>query len=286
MPTFIESFCTNNDRYKANQKLTPVGVILHSIGCPQPDASVLHKSWANNKSQYMTHYVLDDEKIIHCMPNDRKCYHVGSPGNGKWLGIEMCEPAQIKYKSGATFTVTDAGKAKAYTKKCYDNAVLLLAMLCKQYGWNPYTAILTHNEVTRQKLSNTNHVDPEHLWKGLAMGYTLDGLRKDVAAAMGQDDNQIQTESHTAPSANTKETRYTMTMRTLKNGCKGEDVRALQIMLRYHGYNLGTSGDKKDGVDGDFGAKTETAVRMYQKANNLGVDGKAGPATMGSLLGV
>ena len=281
MPTMIESFCTNNSRYKANQRLAPVGVILHSIGCPQPDASVLHKSWANNNSQYLTHYVLDDEKIIHCMPNDRLCWHVGSPGNSKWLGIEMCEPSQIKYKTGSTFDIKDADKAKAYAKKCYDNAVILLAMLCNQYGWNPYTAILTHNEVTVKKLSGTNHVDPEHLWNGLGMGYTLAGLRKDVATAMGKSDIKIPVETNTTTSTTTaKETRYTMNLRTLKNGCKGEDVKAMQILLIGRGYSCGSCG-----VDGSFGSATETAVRRYQKDKNLSVDGKAGPATMGSLLG-
>lgn len=185
MPTIKEAFAVNNKRYLANNPLQPVGVVLHSVGTPQPSAEVFVKMWQEDRSQYLTHYVLDGVDIYHTMPDDRKCYHVGSPGNGKWLGIEMCEPKQIKYTSGATFSVTDADAAKTYTKKCYDNAVLLLAMLCKQYGWNPHTAILTHNEVTRQKMSNTNHVDPEHLWKGLAMGYTLDTLRRDVSAAMG-----------------------------------------------------------------------------------------------------
>ncbi len=34
----------------------------------------------------------------------------------------------------------------------------------------------------------SNHGDPEHLWQGLGMSYTMDGFRKDVAAAMGNSD--------------------------------------------------------------------------------------------------
>lgn len=71
---------------------------------------------------------------------------------------------------------------------------------------------------------------------------------------------------------------YTMEMRNLKKGCKGEDVRALQILLNGRDYNCGK-------VDGDFGSKTDAAVRKYQKAKGLGVDGVAGKNTMGSLLG-
>lgn len=71
---------------------------------------------------------------------------------------------------------------------------------------------------------------------------------------------------------------YTMEMRNLKKGCNGEDVKALQILLNgKHKANLS--------VDGDFGSKTDAAVRNYQKAEGLGVDGIAGKNTMGSLLG-
>jgi cell division protein FtsN len=30
----------------------------------------------------------------------------------------------------------------------------------------------------------SNHADPEHLWKGLKLAYTMDGFRKDVKEAM------------------------------------------------------------------------------------------------------
>lgn len=78
---------------------------------------------------------------------------------------------------------------------------------------------------------------------------------------------------------------YTMNMRDLKRGDKGADVEALQILLAGRGYKCGTYGPNKDGVDGDFGAATEKAVRAYQSAKGLTVDGVAGPQTMGSLLG-
>ena len=81
--------------------------------------------------------------------------------------------------------------------------------------------------------------------------------------------------------AESKKEGYTMNMRNMSKGCKGEDVRALQILLIGRGYTCGNYG-----ADGDFGNATDTAVRNYQKANGLGVDGIAGPATMGSLLGV
>ena len=79
----------------------------------------------------------------------------------------------------------------------------------------------------------------------------------------------------------TKKGDYTMEMRNLKKGCRGDDVRALQILLIGRGYSCGTAG-----ADGDFGSGTYAAVTKYQKAKGLTVDGIAGEKTMGSLLGV
>lgn len=187
MPTITEALCTGNRRYKAAEHFTPKGVVLHTIGTPQPKAPVLREFWQRDASPYVVHYMVDDQNILHCMPDDFKCWHVGSPGNSEWIGIEMGEPSQIKYTSGATFTVSDLAAARAYAEAAYKNAVWLIAQLCKKHGWDPNTAIYTHYEVTRKKLSNTDHVDPQHLWDGLGMGYSLLTLRRDVAAAMGQD---------------------------------------------------------------------------------------------------
>ena len=180
----LETICTGNRRYRAAEPLTPRGVVLHSIGTPQPSARVLQAYWNRDAGPYVTHYVLDDREILHCMPDHYKCWHVGSPGNGKWLGVELCEPAEITYTTGASFTIGDLEAARRHALGSYKNAVFLLAKLCRDHGWDPFTAILTHREVTRQRLSNTDHVDPEHLWNGLGLGLSLLQLRRDVAAAM------------------------------------------------------------------------------------------------------
>ena len=90
-----------------------------------------------------------------------------------------------------------------------------------------------------------------------------------------------ETEEKKPETATTKKGDFTMEMRVLKNGCKGDDVRALQILLIGNGCTCGSWG-----ADGNFGAATETAVCNYQKKNKLTVDGMAGPQTMRSLLGV
>ena len=70
-------------------------------------------------------------------------------------------------------------------------------------------------------------------------------------------------------------------VKILKKGAKGTHVKAMQTLLIGYGVDCG-----KYGADGSFGADTEKAVRAYQSANGLSVDGSCGPATWASLLGV
>ena len=67
----------------------------------------------------------------------------------------------------------------------------------------------------------------------------------------------------------------------LAKGSKGDPVKVLQILLIGLGYSCG-----KDGADSDFGTNTEKAVKAFQKAKGLEVDGIVGPATWAALLGV
>ncbi|WP_265518980.1 N-acetylmuramidase domain-containing protein [Nitratireductor luteus] len=61
----------------------------------------------------------------------------------------------------------------------------------------------------------------------------------------------------------------------LRMGSKGARVRELQALLVRAGHSVK--------VDGDYGTATRDAVRAFQKANGLDVDGVAGPETMRAL---
>lgn len=72
----------------------------------------------------------------------------------------------------------------------------------------------------------------------------------------------------------------------LKNGDRGDTVKAMQILLKGYGCNLGNWGPKGDGIDGIFGNDTEKAVRDFQTGNGLTATGVCDPDTWGKLLGV
>lgn len=61
----------------------------------------------------------------------------------------------------------------------------------------------------------------------------------------------------------------------LKLGSKGNQVKELQAYLIGWGYAVA--------IDGDFGKKTDAAVRAFQKAHGLHVDGEVGPFTRWQL---
>ena len=79
---------------------------------------------------------------------------------------------------------------------------------------------------------------------------------------------------------------FALNFRILREGCVGEDVKALQLMLKARGYQCGYYGSNGDGADGDFGAATKAKLISYQSAAGLVPDGEAGPDTMGALLGI
>ena len=189
----IESILTKNPCYTAGKKIKVKGLMLHSVGCPQPKASAFINSW--NKETYdraCVHAFIDgnDGTVYQTLPWDHRGWHGGGSSNDTHIGVEMCEPACIKYTGGATFTCSDMETAKAVAKRTYEAAVELFAMLCTKFGLDPLAdgVIVSHAEGHKRGIAS-NHGDPEHLWRQLDMGYTMDGFRKAVKAAMTTEDN-------------------------------------------------------------------------------------------------
>lgn len=182
-----KSILTKNPCYKAGKTITVKGLMLHSIGCPQPSAEKLIKSWNTETAKVCVHGFIDGNTggVYQTLPWNRRGWHCGSTANGTHIGIEMCEPDCIKYTSGANFTCSDQSKAKAVVERTYKSAVELFAYLCNEYSLNPLAdgVIISHSEGYKRGVTS-NHGDPEHLWKGLKMAYTMEGFRKDVKAGM------------------------------------------------------------------------------------------------------
>lgn len=192
----VTKYITHNPFFNDGRWITGnefKGFFLHSVGCAQPNPLVFIRQWDNANygragingfigadAVYLTAPCLETPGRVKRMP------HAGKPaGNNGYIGFEMCEPAQIHYTVGASFIVRDHAAAQAYCRKTYQNAVQLFARLCSFHGKNPLRdgVILSHNEGGKRGIAS-GHVDPEHLWRGLGLPYTMNSFRQDVAAAM------------------------------------------------------------------------------------------------------
>lgn len=182
-----EQILTKNPCCKAGKTIKVKGLMLHSVGCPQPSAMAFIKSWNTSSLKVCVHAFVDGNtgEVYQTLPWNHRGWHCGGSANNTHIGVEMCEPACIEYTSGSKFTCSDKARASAIVERTYKSAVELFAHLCVKYALNPLKdgVILSHNEGYARGLAS-NHADPEHLWKGLNLPYTMDGFRRDVKAAM------------------------------------------------------------------------------------------------------
>ena len=185
------NYITNNPSYK-NSNITVQGFVLHSIGVPQPSAKVMQKSWNKSSSKNSVHAVCDPDQIIVMLPcleekgKAKKCWGCGSGSKGSYnssmIQIEMCEPSNIKYVGGATFTCTNKPEAIDYVKRTMDSAAQFIAECCYFHGLNPLEdGVIETHKSAHDKGYASNHGDPNHLFDQLQMGYTLDDFRNLVA---------------------------------------------------------------------------------------------------------
>lgn len=277
-PCYTANTSGADDRYTTFQRRGPLGLVLHSVGCAQPSAQVFTKKW--NSPSYdraCVHAFIDANTgaVYQCLPWNFRAWHVGGSANNTHVGVEMCEPSAIKYTTGAKFAITDKNKAFKQCESAYKAAVELFAMLCKQYSLDPLKdgVILSHYECGKRGIGS-GHVDPEHLWTGLGIGYTMAGFRQDVKKAM----SGVTVVPTTQPAAPVVEKRSPQNVRWLSRGMSGDDVITLQGALTARGFNCGTA-------DSEFGELTEAALKKFQTKYKLGADGIAGNGTWGKLLG-
>lgn len=202
--SFTTRYLTKNPCYKAGRVISVKGLMLHSVGCSQPNPMVFINSW--DKESYgnacVHGFIGEDETFITlpCMETKGKAtrgWH-GASGpkgscNNTHLGFEMCEPKQIKYTGGATFTCSDKDAAVAFVKKTTARAVELFAALCIFHGLDPLAdgVIISHAEGNKRGIASA-HADPDHLWRQLGMDYDMDTFRADVAESMnGKEDDDM-----------------------------------------------------------------------------------------------
>ena len=175
----IEVFTTGNKCYQVGALLRPQGLMLHSIGTPQPSAAVLARYFdqyqPGGQSVCVHAFVQADGTVYQTLPWETIAWHCGGSANSTHIGVEMTEPDVSMPYAAAAEQITGT----------YHAAVELFAQLCEMYSLDPLAdgVIIGHAEGHRRGVAS-NHADPELLWNTYGMGYTMDGFRRDVAAAL------------------------------------------------------------------------------------------------------
>lgn len=183
----IEAFTTRNKCYQIGAPLTPRGLMLHSIGCPQPNAAVMARYYnqyqPGGQSVCVHGFIQRDGTYYQTLPYTLRAWHCGGAANATHIGIEMTEPASIVYTGGASWRDLDTDATETHVRGTYAAAVELFAQLCTQYALDPLEdgVIISHAEGAARGIASA-HADPTHLWR--AFGLTMDGFRADVAAKM------------------------------------------------------------------------------------------------------
>ena len=175
----VEAFTAKNKCYQAGAPLRPQGLMLHSVGTPQPSAAVLARYFDQYQpgglSVCVHAFVQADGTVYQTLPWEMRGWHCGGTANSTHIGIEMTEPAAGVPYAEAAEQITGTYRA----------AVALFARLCGVYGLEPLAdgVIIGHAEGHRRGVAS-NHADPAYLWDTYGMGFTMDGFRRAVAEAM------------------------------------------------------------------------------------------------------
>ena len=102
----VEAFATKNRCYQAGAPLRPQGLMLHSIGTPQPSAAALARYFdqyqPGGQSVCVHGFIQRDGTYYQTLPYTMRAWHCGGAANATHIGVEMTEPgAGMTYAEAA-----------------------------------------------------------------------------------------------------------------------------------------------------------------------------------------
>ena len=116
----VEAIAAKNKCYQVGAPLTPQGIMLHSIGVPQPNAAVMARSYnqyqPGGRSVCVHGFIQRDGTYYQTLPYTMRAWHCGGAANATHIGIEMTEPASIVYTGGASWRDLDPAATEAHVR--------------------------------------------------------------------------------------------------------------------------------------------------------------------------
>ena len=185
----IQNICNQSDCYKAGKTIEVKGLMIHSVGCPQPKAQAFINNWNKPGVSACVHAIVEpDGDVYQLLPWNQRGWHGGGESNNTHIGVEMTEPDTIRYIGGSSWVETaDGVNTKAHVLATYKHAVELFAFLCNMFSLDPLVegVILSHSEGHKRGIAS-NHGDVEHLWKHF--GLSMSQFRQDIKEFCNKED--------------------------------------------------------------------------------------------------
>ncbi len=253
-------------RARTDIEFAPAGVINHHTGAWTTTDDLLFISGRTGLPGPLCHWTIyRDGTIV-----------LGAAGYANHAGINN-KPAVEQVLAGAVAEIKPGPDTAGYSAnrrmvgvevKCpaaYNEAqraaaVALNAALVIAFGWSPTAPpVGAHKEITRRKPG-----DP---------GDDMAQFRADVV-------DMVAARTAQPPVVVPPPMKYPPTVRL---GSRGGRVKRVQEALRAAGYRGDVLNRKLLVVDGEYGPQTRRAVKRFQKAKQLFVDGVVGPDTYAAL---
>lgn len=241
--------------YSTRRNGPVLGIVLHitaglqDLGMDGTDSSAesVAKWAASGNAKVSWHVGVDSDSIVPCLPATYTAWHAAGY-NSRTFGIEISK-LNVDWSTvpaaWVTATLKNAARALAPIVVKYR---LPLALRSKAQVDAAIRAGEPFGFVYHSSTSAGTRSDPG---KNFPVGRLFDLIRAEIDGAPA-------------------------TARTvLRPGDRGDDVKALQLLLIAAGADIV--------ADGSYGPATEAAVRAFQTARGLDVDGIAGPATHTAL---
>lgn len=208
-------------------------------------------------------------------------YYSAAAYGSKWIGHTVADCSGLfRWAFNKLGVYIAHGSNTIWLSYCKSKGELRKGKRTDGQELKPGTAVFTYNK----KKDNRGHIglyigDGQVIEaSGTVNGVIISSINNSKWVEWGELKN-VQYEETKAPAVTPPDnSQKAETRPTLRKGSKGDAVKELQTLLNNAGFDCGE-------IDGDFGKKTLAAVREYQKANGLTLDGVVGAKTWASLDG-
>ena len=282
-------------------------IVIHDTGNTNAgaDAEAHYNYFGGANRNASAHYFVDDHQIIQVIEDSNAAWHCGD-GKGKYgiknsnsIGVEICVNQDGDYDKAVSNAVELAATLlKKYNlsldrlKRHYDASRKTCPASMSANNWAAWELFVSAVKAAldgttaapSQKPVVFGHVANVQRWLNQEYGFALEidnsagpltwtALRKALQMEINRQGGAgLEIDGSIGPKTKAA-IIYT------KRGTKGNITKLVQAALYCKGYD-------PNGLDGGFGPGTEAAVRKYQAAHGLTVDGMAGRETQVSLFRV